>query len=131
MVDPATDSDGPLAFLTKQASDDARGVSALLPLLTDKAGGFVAQITDMTLCPSLDLVLGFLQLSPSVGMLFTSGLLLGNFAQLLRSLPFERPNATTLHDQSLSSVGRDGCQMKFLFLLCMKVLLANAPKRPN
>ena len=77
MVDPATDSDGPLAFLTKQASDDARGVSALLPLLTDKAGGFVAQITDMTLCPSLDLVLGFLQLSPSVRMLFASGLLLG------------------------------------------------------
>jgi hypothetical protein len=85
----------------------------LLTKVDHKAGSFVTQITNAALCSCLDLVLGSLQLSPSARVLFASGLLLCDLAQLLASLSFERANATACHDQGLSSIRRDSCQVDF------------------
>ena len=76
-----------------------------------KASRFVAQITDTTLCSCLGLVLGSLQLSPSSGMRLASGLLFGNFAQLLASVPFERSNATTCYNHGLPCVCANSSKM--------------------
>lgn len=42
--------------------DEERANFVLLTEIDHKAGGFVSQITNTTLCPGLDLVLGFLRL---------------------------------------------------------------------
>jgi hypothetical protein len=85
----------------------------LLTKVDHFAGSFVTQITNAALCSCLDLVLGSLQLSPSARVFFASRLLLCDLAQLLASLSFERANATACHDQGLSSIRRDSCQVDF------------------
>jgi hypothetical protein len=77
------------------------------------AGSFVTQITNAAFCSCLDLVLGSLQLSPSSRVFFASRLLFSKLAKLLGSLPLERADATTCHDQGLSRVRRDSCQVDF------------------
>ena len=75
------------------------------------AGRFVPQITNTTLCTATLLVLRSLQLLPAMGVLFASGLLLGNLAQLLMALSFERTDTAPGHHHGLACSGGDGCQM--------------------
>ncbi len=72
---------------------------------------FVPQIANTAFCSRFDLVLGTLQLLPSLRVLLAPGLFLGNFAQLLASLAFERSNTTTRYHDSLSCVGSNSGKM--------------------
>jgi hypothetical protein len=74
---------------------------------------FVPHITNTEFCSRFDLVLGTLQLLPSTRVLLASGLLPGNFTQLLASLAFERPNTTTRYHERLSCVGRNSGKLDF------------------
>ena len=66
------------------------------------ARSFVPRITNTTLCTSALLVLGSLQLLPAMGVLFASGLLLGNLAELLMALSFERTDTAPGHNHGLA-----------------------------
>ncbi len=94
-------------------ADEERTNFLFLAKVDHFTSSFVTQITNATFCSCLDLILGSLQLSPSARVLLASGLLLCNLTQLLASLPFERPDATTCYDQGVSSIRRDGCQVDF------------------
>ncbi len=74
---------------------------------------FVSHITDTAFCSRFDLVLGTLQLLPSVRVLLASGLLLGNLAELLGTLPFERPDTTARYDHGFPRIGGNGGQVDF------------------
>ena len=75
------------------------------------AGSFVPQITNTMLCTTALLVLRSLQLLPAMGVLFASGLLLRNLAELLIALSFERADSAPGHHHGLACSGCDGCQM--------------------
>src|SRR5258708_605692 len=75
--------------------------------------GFVSHITNPAFCSCLDLILGFLDFLPPSGVLLASGLLLGNLAQLLGSLTFERPDTASGDDHGLTCVCLDGGKMGF------------------
>jgi hypothetical protein len=94
-------------------TDEERTNFLFLAEVDHFASGFMTQVTNAAFCSGLDLVLGFLQLSPSARVLLASGLLFCDLAQLLASLSFERADATACHDQGLSRVRRDSCQVDF------------------
>jgi hypothetical protein len=98
---------------TMWVANEERTNLSLLAEVDHFAGGFVTQVTNAAFCSGLDLVLGSLQLSPSARVLLASGLLLCDLAQLLASLSFERADETACHDQGLSRVRRDSCQVDF------------------
>jgi hypothetical protein len=75
------------------------------------AGSFVPQITNTTLCTTALLVLRSLQLLPAMGVLFASGLLLRNLAELLIALSFERTDTAPGHNHGLACIGCDDGQM--------------------
>ncbi|EFH83256.1 hypothetical protein Krac_4199 [Ktedonobacter racemifer DSM 44963] len=77
----------------------------------DVASRFVSQVANASLGSSALFVLGALQFFPTTRRLLASGLLLGKLAQLLRSLAFERTDATSGDDHGLACVRRDGCQV--------------------
>ena len=82
------------------------------------AGSFVPQITNTTLCTATLLVLRSLQLLPAMGVLFASGLLLRNLAELPIALSFERTDPAPGHDHGLACIGGDGCQMNLAQVYC-------------
>ena len=75
------------------------------------ASGFVPQISNAALCSSALLVLRTLQPLPTTRRLLASRLLLGNLAQLLLALSFERANATPGHDEGFAGRGGDSCKV--------------------
>ena len=76
--------------------------------LNDLPSGFVPHISDTSLGPLTDFILGALQLPPAARVFLAPGLLLVQLPQLLGSLPFERTNAAPGHDQGLFGVGGHG-----------------------
>lgn len=77
----------------------------------DFAGGFVPQIANTPLGATTLLVFGSLETLPATGVLFAPGLLLRNFAQVLRPLTFERTDGAPGDDQGLARVGGHSCQV--------------------